>query len=131
MSTANIEEIVDTLSQLSVLELANLKKALEDKWEVTAQAAAPVAMMAAPAGGDAAPAEESTEFQVSLTDVPAAKKIAVIKVIREVSGLGLKEAKEVAESTPKVLKESVSQAEADEIKKKFEEAGAKVEVKGL
>lgn len=133
MSTANIEEIVETLSGLSVIELANLKKALEEKWDVKA-AAAPVAMAVAPAaaGGDAGgAAEESTEFSVTLTEVPAAKKIAVIKVVREATGLGLKEAKEMAESTPSVIKESVNKAESEEIKKKFEDAGAKVEVKGL
>ena len=132
MSTANIEEIVETLSGLTVIELANLKKALEEKWDVKA-AAAPVAMAAMPAAGGeaAAAAEESTDFSVTLTEVPAAKKIAVIKVVREATGLGLKEAKEMAESTPSVVKDSAPKAEAEEIKKKFEEAGAKVELKGL
>ena len=130
MSTANIDKIVETLSGLSVIELANLKKALEDKWDVKAQAA-PVAMAAAPAAAAEAPAEESTEFSITLIEVPAAKKIAVIKAIRAVSGLGLKEAKEMSESTPAPIKESVNKAESEEIKKKFEDAGAKVEVKGL
>jgi large subunit ribosomal protein L7/L12 len=129
VSTANIDKIVETLSGLSVIELANLKKALEDKWDVKAQAA-PVAMAAAPAAAEA-PAEESTEFSITLIEVPAAKKIAVIKAIRAVSGLGLKEAKEMSESTPAPIKESVNKAESEEIKKKFEDAGAKVEVKGL
>lgn len=124
------EKFVEELSALSVLELSELKKALEEKWGVTAAAAAPVAMMAAPAG-DAAPAEESTDFQVTLTDVPADKKISVIKVVREITGLGLKEAKELAESAPKELKASAPKAEAEEIKKKIEAAGAKCTLKGL
>ena len=129
VSTANIDKIVETLSELSVIELANLKKALEEKWDVTAQAA-PVAMAAAPAAVEAA-VEESTEFSITLIEVPAAKKIAAIKVVREITGLGLKEAKGMTESTPTLVKESVNKADSEEIKKKFEDAGAKVEVKGL
>ena len=130
MSTANIEEIVETLSGLTVIELANLKKALEEKWDVKA-AAAPVAMAAMPAAGGeaAAAAEESTDFSVTLTEVPAAKKIAVIKVVREATGLGLKEAKEIVDSAPKAVKEGVAKDEAEALKKQLEEAGAEVELK--
>ena len=109
--------------------MAELKKALEEKWGVTA--AAPAAVFAAPAASQAAEVEESTDFLVTLTDVPADKKIAVIKVIREVTGLGLKEAKELVESIPKAIKESAPKAEAEDIKKKVEESGAKVTLKGL
>lgn len=129
MSTKT-QQIVEELSKLSVLELAELKKALEEHWGVTA--AAP-AIMAAPsaAAGPAEAAEEPTAFQVTLESVPADKKIGAIKVVREATGLGLKEAKELVEGAPKVLKESVPKAEAEEMKKKFEEAGAKVSLKGL
>ena len=125
------EELVKDLSELTVLEMSELKKLLEDKWGVTA--AAPVAAFAAApaAGGGDADAEESTEFEVTLTESPADKKIAVIKVVRGITGKGLKEAKEIVESCPKVLKESVGKDEANEIKKKIEEAGAKATLKGL
>ncbi|NCF71326.1 MAG: 50S ribosomal protein L7/L12 [Chlamydiales bacterium] len=131
--TLSKEELVEALSQLTVLDMADLKKALEEKWGV--EAAAPMAVAAAPAaggaaGGDAA-AEEATDFEVTLTEVPAAKKIAVIKVVREVTGLGLKEAKELVEGAPKVLKDSAPKAEAEEIVKKVEAAGAKASLKGL
>ncbi len=131
MSKSRIEELVESLSELTVLEMAELKTALEDKWGV--KAAAGVATMAAmPVAGDQAEAaEESTEFEVTLADVSAQKKIAVIKVVREITGLGLKEAKAVAEEAPKVLKDSVSKTEAEEIQKKVEEAGGKVTLKGL
>ena len=125
----SIESLVEELSKLTVLEMAELKKALEEKWGVTA--AAPAAVFAAPAASQAAEVEESTDFLVTLTDVPADKKIAVIKVIREVTGLGLKEAKELVESIPKAIKESAPKAEAEDIKKKVEESGAKVTLKGL
>jgi large subunit ribosomal protein L7/L12 len=124
------EELVNALSQLSVLEMAELKTALEEKWGVKAAAA----MMAAPAAASAAApaaAAESTDFQITLTDAPADKKIGVIKVVREITGLGLKEAKELVDSAPKVVKETAPKAEADEIKKKLETAGAKVTLKGL
>lgn len=124
----SIESIVEELSQLTVLEMSELKKALEEKWGVTA--AAPAAVMAAPAAA-AAPEEESTDFSVTIQEVPADKKIAVIKIVREITGLGLKEAKELAESAPKVVKETAPKAEAEEMKKKLEEAGAKVVLKGL
>ncbi len=131
MSTST-EKLVEELSKLTVLEMSELKKALEEKWGVEAAAAGPAMMMAAPAagGGDAA-AAESTDFEITLTEVPADKKIGVIKIVREVTGLGLKEAKEVAESAPKVIKDSAPKAEAEEIKKKIEAAGAKATLKGL
>jgi large subunit ribosomal protein L7/L12 len=122
------EELVNALSELTVLEMSELKTALEEKWGVKAAAAA----VAAPAAAAAAPAvAEATDFQITLTEAPADKKIAVIKVVREITGLGLKEAKELVDSAPKVLKESSPKAEADDIKKKLEAAGAKVTLKGL
>lgn len=125
---SKLEKIVEDLSSLTVLEASELATLLEEKWGVSA--AAPVAVAAA--GGAAAPAEaaeEQTEFDVILTD-GGDKKINVIKVVREVvSGLGLKEAKDLVESAPKPIKEGVSKEEAAELKKKFEEAGAKVEIK--
>src|SRR5262245_948980 len=108
--------------------MSELKKALEDKWGVKAAAAA-VAVAAAPsAAGGAAPAAaaEATDFQVTLTEAPADKKIGIIKVVREITGLGLKEAKDLVEAAPKVLKETAPKAEAEDIKKKLEAAGAKV-----
>jgi large subunit ribosomal protein L7/L12 len=123
------EEIIKAIEEMSVIDLADLVKALEDKFGVSA--AAPAMMMAAPAAGAAAPAaaaEEKTEFNVVLAD-HGANKIAVIKAVREVTGLGLKEAKEVVDSAPKAIKEKVSKEEADTIKAKLEEAGAKVEIK--
>jgi large subunit ribosomal protein L7/L12 len=127
------EELVDLLSNLSVLEMAELKTALEDKWGVKAAAAA--VAVAAPAAGAAAPAAaESSDFQVILAGVAGDKKIGIIKVVREITGLGLKEAKELveaAEAAPKVLKETAPKAEAEDIKKKLEAAGAKVTLKGL
>lgn len=131
MSTQqNIDTLVETLSQLSVLDMAKLKSALEDKWGVKAAAAAPM-MMAAPAAAAAAPAAESTEFKVTLETSPDDKKISVIKVVREITGLGLKEAKEMVDGAPKVLKETCGKAEADEISKKITAAGGKVTLKGL
>lgn len=124
------QELVDALSALTVLEMAELKTLLEDKWGVKAAAPAVVAA-AAPAGGGAAEAVESTEFLVTLTEAPADKKIGIIKVVRELTGLGLKEAKELVEAVPKELKASAPKAEADDIKKKIEEAGGKVTLKGL
>jgi large subunit ribosomal protein L7/L12 len=128
----NIDTLVEQLSQLSVLDMAKLKTALEEKWGVKAAAAAPVMISAAPAGGAAvAPAAESTEFKVTLEATPDDKKIGVIKVVREITGLGLKEAKDMVEGAPKVLKESCSKAEADEISKKITTAGGKLTLKGL
>lgn len=124
------EDLVLALSELSVLEMAELKTALEDKWGVKAAAAA--VAVAAPAAGAAAPAAaESTDFQVILEKVPDDKKIAIIKVVREITSLGLKEAKELVDSAPKAIKETAPKAEADSIKKKVEEAGGKVTLKGL
>lgn len=125
---ADLEKIVDDLSNLTVLEAAELSKLLEDKWGVSA--AAPVAAVAMPGagGGDAAPAEEKDEFDVILAEA-GASKINVIKEVRGVTGLGLKEAKDLVEGAPKAVKEGASKAEAEEIKAKLEAAGAKVELK--
>jgi large subunit ribosomal protein L7/L12 len=127
MSDISREQVVDYLSNLPVIQLADLIKTLEDKWGVKA---APVAVAAGPAAAPAAaaPAEEKTEFNVDLKEA-GGNKIAVIKVVREITGLGLKEAKDLVEGAPKTLKEGVSKAEADDMKKKLEEAGAKVELK--
>lgn len=128
---ANIDQLVDTLSQLSVLDLSKLKKALEEKWDVKAAAGGPMMMAAAPVAGDAAAQEEATDFKVTLEEAPADKKIAIIKVVREVTGLGLKEAKDLVEGAPKPIKDSAPKAEAEEIKKKLTDAGAKVSLAGL
>jgi len=122
------EEILEAIKNMTVLELAELVKALEEEFGVSA--AAPVAVAATPAAGApaAAPAEEKTEFDVILQEV-GSDKIKVIKVVREVTGLGLKEAKDLVESAPKPVKEGVSKDEANQIKAKFEEVGAKVEIK--
>ncbi len=131
MSTQqNIEQLVEALSQLSVLDMSKLKSALEDKWGVKAAAAAPMMMAAAPAAAAAA-AVESTDFKITLDEVPADKKIGVIKVVREITGLGLKEAKDLVDGAPKVLKETSPKAEADDISKKLVAAGAKVTLLGL
>ena len=123
---ADLEKIAEELSSLTVLEAADLAKLLEDKWGVSASA--PVAVAAA-GGGDSAPAVEAqTEFNVMLTAF-GEKKINVIKEVRSVTGLGLKEAKDLVEAAPSLVKEGVSQAEANEIKVKLEEAGATVEIK--
>ena len=124
---ADLQKIVDTLSGLTVLEAAELAKMLEEKWGVSA--AAPVAMMAAAAGGAAAaPAEEKTEFTVVLA-AAGAQKINVIKEVRAVTNLGLKEAKDLVEGAPKPVKEGVSKDEAEKIKKQLESAGATVELR--
>ena len=122
------EELIQAISEMSVLELSELVKDLEEKFGVSA--AAPAMMMAAPAAGAAAPAaeEEKTEFDVVLKD-HGANKIGVIKVVREITGLGLKEAKELVDGAPKTVKEGVAKEEAEEMKKKIEEAGAVVELK--
>lgn len=119
------EEILDYIGGLSVLELSELVKAFEEKFGVSA---APTVVAGAVAAGGAAVAEEKTEFNVVLADA-GANKINVIKVVREITGLGLKEAKEATEATPSVLKEGVSKEDAENFKKKLEEAGAKVEIK--
>jgi len=120
------KSIVDSIEKMSVLDLAELVKLLEDKFGVSA--AAPAMMMAAPAAGGAAAAEEKTSFDVELTD-SGANKIGVIKVVRELTQLGLKEAKDMVDGAPKMVKEGVSKADADAMKKKLEEAGAKVTLK--
>jgi large subunit ribosomal protein L7/L12 len=124
---AELSKIVDELSKLTVMEAAELSKMLEEKWGVSA--ASPVAMMAAGGGAAAAaPAEEKTEFNVILTDF-GAQKINVIKEVRAITGLGLKEAKDLVEAVPKAVKEGVSKDEAAKIKTQLEGAGAKVELK--
>ena len=130
MAELNQQQVIDYIKNISVMELSQLVKTLESELGVSAAAAMPMAMpMAGGAGGGAAaPAEEKTEFNVNLTEV-GADKIKVIKVVREVTNLGLKEAKDLVDSAPKPIKEGVSKDEAASIKKKFEEVGAKVEVK--
>lgn len=127
MASEKITALIEEVKALTVLELSELVKALEEEFGVSA--AAPVAVAAAPAAGGAAPAaEEKSDFNVVLAEV-GANKINVIKVVREVTGLGLKEAKELVDGAPKAVKEGASKDEAEDIKKKLEEAGAKVELK--
>ncbi len=121
-----VADIIETIDKLTVLELADLVKQLEEHYGVSA--AAPVAMMAAPAGAAAAPAAEKTEFDVILAEA-GAEKIKVIKAVRELTSLGLTEAKSFVESAPKAVKEGVTKDEAEAVKKKLEEAGAKVEIR--
>jgi len=127
---ADLGKLVDELSNLTVLEAADLSKMLEEKWGVSAAAAAPMAMAMPAAGGDAgaSAAEEQTEFDVILAAI-GEKKINVIKEVRAITGLGLKEAKDLVESAPKAIKEGATKAEAEELKKKLEEVGATVELK--
>src|SRR5579862_5221488 len=123
-------EILDAIGKMSVLEVVELIADMEKKFGVTA--AAPVAVAAGPAAGGAAaaaPVEEQTEFTVTLKEYPADKKVTVIKVIREITGLGLKEAKDLVEGVPSTVKEAVNKADSETMKKKLEDAGAKVEVK--
>jgi len=128
MADMTQQQVVDYIKGISVLELSQLVKALETELGVSAAAAMPMAMPGMGGGAAAAPAEEQTEFTVTLTDI-GGNKINVIKVVREVTSLGLKEAKDLVESAPKAIKEGVTKDEAAAIKKKFEEVGAKVEVK--
>ncbi len=130
MAELTQQQVVEYIKGISVLELSQLVKVLEQELGVSAAAAMPVAMAGAAAagGGAAAPAEEQTEFTVTLTAV-GEKKINVIKVVREVTSLGLKEAKDLVEAAPKPIKEGVNKDEAEAIRKKFEEVGAKVEIK--
>ena len=131
MAEVNQQQVIDYIKGISVMELSKLVKALESELGVSAAAAMPMAMPmggGAAGGGAAAPAEEQTEFTVTLTDI-GGNKINVIKVVREVTSLGLKEAKDLVEGAPKPIKEGVTKDEAAAIKKKFEEAGAKVEIK--
>ena len=123
---ADLQKLVDDLSKLTVLEAADLAKMLEEKWGVSAAAA--VAVAAAPGGAAAAPVEEKTEFTVVLTAI-GEKKIEVIKEVRALTGLGLKEAKDLVEGAPKPVKEGVNKEEADKVKAQLEKAGAKVELK--
>lgn len=124
---ATKEEILDAIAGMSVMDVVELVKMMEDKFGVSA--AAPVAAAAGPAAAAAAPKEEKTEFTVVLTAVDAAKKVNVIKVVREVTGLGLKEAKDLVEGAPQTVKEGVDKKTAEDIKKKLEEGGGKVELK--
>jgi len=123
---SGVQEIVEKIEKLSLLEAVELKKALEDKFGVSA--AAPMMMAAMPAAGAAAPAEEKTEFTVELKSA-GAQKINVIKVVRAATGLGLKEAKDLVDGAPKVVKEGLSKADAEKLKKELEEAGAQVDLK--
>jgi len=125
---ASKEQILEAISNMTIMEVVDLVKMMEDKFGVSA--AAPVAMAAGPAGAAAAPAtEEKTEFTITLKAYPAEKKVTVIKVIREITGLGLKEAKDLVEGAPSTVKDAVSKADAEKHKKQLEEAGATVEVK--
>ena len=127
LSSSNAQTAMEAIERLTLLEMSELVKALEEKFGVTA--AAPMAFAAMPgAGGAAAPAEEKTEFNVTLTEV-GADKIKVIKVVRDVTNLGLKEAKDLVEGAPKPVKEGINKAEAEEVKKKLSEVGATVEIK--
>jgi large subunit ribosomal protein L7/L12 len=121
------DEILDAISKMTLMEVVELISDMEKKFGVTA--AAPVAAAAGPAAAAAAPVEEKTEFAVTLKEYPADKKVTVIKVIREITGLGLKEAKDLVEGVPSLVKEGVNKADSDAMKKKLEDAGAKVEIK--
>ena len=125
MAKLTAQELIDAIKEMTVLELNDLVKACEEEFGVSAAAGV---VMAVPGAGGAAPEEEKDEFDVELTEV-GAEKVKVIKVVREVTGLGLKEAKDVVDGAPKVVKEAASKAEAEEIKKKLEEVGAKVTLK--
>lgn len=124
-----VSEIIEKMKGLTALELVELKKGIEETFDVTAAAAAPMMMAAMPGVAAAEPEEEKTEFDVILEDVPADKKIAILKVVRTLTGLGLKEAKEMVESAPKPIKEGIAKESAEDAKKQLEEAGAKVTVK--
>lgn len=126
MASEKVTKLLEEIDALTVLELAEAVKALEEKYGVSA--AAPVAVAAAPAAGAAPAAEEKTEFDVVLVEA-GASKINVIKVVREITGLGLKDAKDLVDGAPKAVKEKASKADAEDIKKKLEDAGAKVELK--
>jgi len=128
MADITKDQVVDFLSNMPVIQLAEMIKTLEDKWGVKAAPVA-VAGVAGPAAAPAAAKEEQTEFAIELKSAPADKKIAIIKVVREITGLGLKEAKDLVDGAPKQLKDGVNKDEAAEMKKKLEEAGAQVELK--
>ena len=123
------DEILDAISNMTIMQVVELISDMEKKFGVSAAAAVAVAAAPGAAAAAAAPAEEQTEFTVTLKEYPADKKVTVIKVIREVTGLGLKEAKDLVEGVPSVVKDSVSKADSEKIKKSLEYAGAKVEVK--
>ncbi|MCL2931206.1 MAG: 50S ribosomal protein L7/L12 [Trichodesmium sp. MAG_R03] len=132
--SAKTDEILEQLKSLSLLEASELVKQIEEAFGVSAAAPAggmmmPMAMPGAPSAAAAEPEEEQTEFDAILTEYPSDKKIAILKIVRSITGLGLKEAKELVESTPKALKEGISKEAAEDIKKQLEEAGAKVEIK--
>ena len=132
MADLNQQQVIEYIKGISVLELSQLVKALESELGVSAAAAMPMAMPGMAAGGGAAaaaPAEEKTDFTVTRVSFPADKKINIIKVVREVTSLGLKEAKDLVEAVPKAVKEGVPKEEAEAIRKKFDEVGAKVEIK--
>jgi large subunit ribosomal protein L7/L12 len=132
MAELTQQQVIDYIKGISVLELSQLVKALESELGVSAAAAMPMAMpmmAGGGAGGGAAAVEEKTDFTVTLASFPADKKINIIKVVREVTNLGLKEAKDLVEAAPKPIKEGIPKDEAESIRKKFEEAGAKVEIK--
>ncbi len=129
MSDINKDQVVEWLSSQTVLEISELVKELEEKWGVSAAAPVAAAAAAPAAGGGAEPAEEQTEFDIELVAFPSDKKIAIIKEVRAITGLGLKEAKDMAEGVPVIVKEAASKADAEEIKKKLEESGAEVKLK--
>jgi large subunit ribosomal protein L7/L12 len=128
MAASATDKVFEELGKMSVLDLVELKKKIEDEWGITAAAPVAVAALGAPAAGDGAAAEEKTSFDVVLS-AAGGQKIQVIKVVRAITGLGLKEAKDLVDSAPKPVKEGVAQDEADSIKAQLEEAGATVEVK--
>ena len=124
---SKVAEVIEIMKGLTALELVELKKGIEETFDVSAAAAAPVMMMGG--GGAAEVVEEKTEFDAILTDVPADKKISILKAVREITGLGLKEAKDLVEAAPKAIKLAVSKADAEAIKKQIEEIGGKVDIK--
>ncbi len=128
MAASSVDKVFDSLGSMTVLELVELKKKIEDEWGITAAAPVAVAAPGAPAAGDGAAAEEKTSFDVVLTSA-GDKKIQVIKVVRAITGLGLKEAKDLVDGAPNTVKEGAAQEEADSIKAQLEEAGATVELK--
>jgi large subunit ribosomal protein L7/L12 len=128
MAASAVDKVFDELGKMSVLDLVELKKKIEDEWGITAAAPVAVAAPGAAAGGDGAAAEEKTSFDVVLS-AAGGQKIQVIKVVRAITGLGLKEAKDLVDSAPKAVKEGIAQDEADSLKAQLEEAGATVEIK--
>ena len=127
--SAKTDEIIESLKGLTLLEASELVKQIEEAFGVSAAAPVGGMMMAMPGAAAAEPVEEKTEFDVILDEVPADKKIAVLKIVREITGLGLKEAKDLVEATPKPVKEAVAKAAAEDMKKRLEEAGAKISIK--